>query len=199
MLLRIAELRAIQAGTVDLAFRRWNAPRVKVGSKLRTQIGLVEVTSVDVVGLDAIDEDAARRAGIPHAQLLRFMDRFPERDIFRVGLTYAGDDPRVALRENAELTGDDVTAITARLDRFDRAASRGPWTRQTLALIRDRPATLAADLAAAYAETFMDGQELETLVFKRDVRKLKELGLTESLKVGYRLSPRGEAYLERTR
>jgi hypothetical protein len=27
------------------------------------------------------------------------------------------------------------------------------------------------------------------------VRKLKELGLTESLNPGYRLSPRGEAYL----
>ena len=31
------------------------------------------------------------------------------------------------------------------------------------------------------------------LSFKRDVRRLKELGLTESLPVGYRLSPRGEA------
>jgi hypothetical protein len=30
--------------------------------------------------------------------------------------------------------------------------------------------------------------------FKADVRKLKELGLTESLPVGYRLSPRGRAY-----
>jgi len=29
------------------------------------------------------------------------------------------------------------------------------------------------------------------------VRKLKELGLTESLEVGYRLSPRGRALLER--
>jgi hypothetical protein len=31
--------------------------------------------------------------------------------------------------------------------------------------------------------------------FKLDVRKLKELGLTESLEIGYRLSPRGEAVL----
>jgi ribosomal protein S19E (S16A) len=28
------------------------------------------------------------------------------------------------------------------------------------------------------------------------VRKLKELGLTESLKIGYRLSPRGRALLD---
>ena len=35
--------------------------------------------------------------------------------------------------------------------------------------------------------------------FKRDVRKLKELGLTESLERGYRLSPRGRAVLTHTR
>ena len=33
--------------------------------------------------------------------------------------------------------------------------------------------------------------------FKRRVRQLKELGLTESLEVGYRLSPRGRAVLDR--
>ena len=33
----------------------------------------------------------------------------------------------------------------------------------------------------------------ETADFKKDVRKLKELGLTESLDIGYRLSPRGQA------
>jgi ribosomal protein S19E (S16A) len=30
------------------------------------------------------------------------------------------------------------------------------------------------------------------------VRKLKELGLTESLEIGYRISPRGQAYLDAT-
>jgi predicted DNA-binding transcriptional regulator YafY len=49
----------------------------------------------------------------------------------------------------------------------------------------------AAELAAELG--------LETQPFKRDVRKLKELGLTESLEVGYRLSPRGAAFLARTR
>lgn len=56
---------------------------------------------------------------------------------------------------------------------------------ETLALIEAAPATRAADLAA--------GVGRDTPSFKRDVRKLKELGLTESLEVGYRLSPRGQA------
>ncbi len=37
----------------------------------------------------------------------------------------------------------------------------------------------------------------ETAWFKTNVRKLKALGLTESLEVGYRLSPRGRAFLEK--
>ncbi len=36
---------------------------------------------------------------------------------------------------------------------------------------------------------------LPRLDFKANVRKLKALGLTESLDVGYRLSPRGAAVL----
>ena len=35
----------------------------------------------------------------------------------------------------------------------------------------------------------------ERMAFKADVRKLKELGLTHSLPVGYEISPRGRAYL----
>jgi hypothetical protein len=36
-------------------------------------------------------------------------------------------------------------------------------------------------------------------VFKINIRKLKESGLTESLEVGYRLSPRGERLLAHLR
>jgi hypothetical protein len=70
---------------------------------------------------------------------------------------------------------------------MDRSAA-GPWTRTVLELIQSAPGTRAADLAKRLGR--------ETLPFKRDVRKLKELGLTESLEVGYRLSPRGAALLE---
>jgi hypothetical protein len=64
-----------------------------------------------------------------------------------------------------------------------------PWTIATLRLIGDRPGVRAGDLAAAAGR--------ERHPFKTDVRKLKELGLTESLEVGYRLSSRGRALLGR--
>jgi hypothetical protein len=37
---------------------------------------------------------------------------------------------------------------------------------------------------------------MDAAPFKRRVRALKELGLTESLEIGYRLSPRGQELLE---
>ena len=76
-----------------------------------------------------------------------------------------------------------------RLTHFDRASKDGPWTAAVLEAIRDRPGVRAPDLAASLGSA--------TQPFKRDVRKLKELGLTESLEVGYRLSARGSAFLER--
>ena len=60
-----------------------------------------------------------------------------------------------------------------------------------LALIEQQPETQAAEPAAQ--------QDRELHAFKRDVRKLKELGLTESLERGYRLSPRGRAAMRRSR
>ena len=82
---------------------------------------------------------------------------------------------------------------------------RGPIDNGVLAWCRDRDAACIpfAPLGRGFLtgqvtrETITDGvaQELgrETMTFKRDVRKLKELGLTESLDTGYRLSPRARA------
>ena len=96
-------------------------------------------------------------------------------------------DPRAELANTAELTPDDVAAIDRRLERLDRASSTGPWTGVVLALIAEHPERRAPDLAAMLGR--------ETAPFKLDVRKLKNLGLTLSFRIGYRLSPRGEAYL----
>lgn len=187
MLIRAAELQGIRAGTVDLAFRRWSSARVRVGTRLRTQIGLVEVLSVDEVALDTVDEEAAGRAGSAREELVAFLGRRPDSRLFRIELRYAGADPRVALRAEDRLLDADRTELTRRLRRFDSASRRGPWTASTLEIVARRPATRAAELAGEL--------RVETQVFKRDVRKLKELGLTESLEVGYRLSPRGRAFL----
>lgn len=189
MLIRRAELDAIRSGDVDLAFRRWDRPRLRAGTRMRTPIGLVEATSVDQVTLDSITDVEARRAGADSRRdLLPLLAGHPERPVFRIGLRYAGPDPRSSLRETAHLRPAERAELIDRLARLDRASRHGAWTRLTLEIIDRLPATRAADLAREL--------DRDTLTFKRDVRKLKELGLTESLGTGYRLAFRARALIE---
>ena len=187
--IRPAELASIRAGDVDVAFRRWERPRVKVGTRMRTAVGLVEITSVDRVPVGSLTPADARRAGAASLAALRHgLDRLhPDRPVYRIGLRYAGADPRQALRE-AVPDAAEIDAIVAGLDRLDRASPTGPWTRATLLLIDELPATRAPDLAQRMGR--------DTPSFKQNVRKLKERGLTESLDIGYRLSARGAAVLD---
>ena len=188
MMIRPAELAAIRDGTVDLAFRRWARPRVVVGTRMRTAIGLVEVTSVEQVGVASLRAEDARRAGAPSLGALReALAARPDDPAWRIGLAYAGPDPRELLRVSIPDT-DEVAVINARLDRLDAAAAHGAWTRETLDLIDLNPGVRAPDLAARVGR--------ETPDFKKDVRKLKELGLTESLAIGYLLSPRGQVVVD---
>lgn len=190
MLLRRPVLDAVVDGRVTRAYRRWDRPRVKPGSRLRTAVGVLEVTGVEAVDSETLTDDDARAAGVADAAALRReLDRRPDGVVYRVGLRLAGPDPRVALRADDALDDNARAALDARLARLDRASAHGPWTARTLTLIAENPEVRAPDLAARMGR--------ETLPFKRDVRKLKELGLTESLPVGYRLSPRGRAYLGR--
>lgn len=200
VLLTQSVLREIVAGRVDLVFRRWRKPTVKSGGRLRTSVGELTIRSVEIVDPKTIVDGDARRAGFPDAASL-VADLFLERKgtgrartakptdeslVYRVEVAFSGADTRALLRSTL-LDEHELQGVCERLDGMDRRAKRGPWTARTLAMIAEWPGRRAPELAE------MDG--LETLVFKADVRKLKELGLTESLQVGYRLSARGEQVL----
>ena len=181
-------LAGIADGRIDLAFRRWEKPRVKPGGRQRTAIGVVGFEAVERVPRGAVTAAAARRAGFAtRNELLAFLDRRTAGEIYRIELRAVGPDPRVALRQ--QLPDDAALADTEqRLNRLDRASPHGPWTRAVLRAIAANPEKRAADLAVEFGRP--------RLPFKVDVRKLKELGLTESLPIGYRLSPRGQAVLK---
>jgi hypothetical protein len=181
-------LRGIAAGEVTLAFRRWRRPTVKAGGTLRTRAGVLAIESVEPVAEEAITDREAHRAGAAGRDELIAALR-PEGTLYRVEFRLAGPYPRIALRERADIEPEERAAIDSRLARLDAASRHGPWTAEALDLIARRPATRAPELAAELGR--------ETAPFKADVRKLKELGLTESLARGYRLSPRGRAYLAR--
>jgi hypothetical protein len=190
VLIRTAVLERIVRGEVDTQFRRQKKPTVKGGGTLRTHLGMLEIIDVSRISLDDVTETDARRSGAQDRdQVIAELTAKPDGEFYRVRLRYAGADPRIDLRGDDELSDDDVATLAARLDRLDRSAPGGPWTRQTMQLIAERPHVRAPDLAAAVGR--------DTAKFKNDVRKLKSLGLTISHSPGYELSPRGHALLAR--
>ena len=176
-------------GSITLTFRTWTRPQAKAGGRYVTPAGVLEVDDVRVVPVGGISDAEARRAGFAdrHDLVEQLLDPEAEQ-LYRIEFHHAGADPRAGLRDDADLTATDVEALVRRLDRLDRASTHGAWTRDTLELIARHPTVRAGDLAA------MAGRPMQP--FKTDVRKLKAMGLTESLDVGYRLSPRGQALLD---
>ena len=172
-------------GSITVTFRRWKRPQARVGGHYRVAGLLLEVTDVrqqpvsDVTALDAV------RAGAPDlVTLLQRLSAAPDEPVTRVEFRCIGRDDRIERRASDDLDADAIAEIRRRLDRLDRSAGT-PWTAATLRLIARFPGVVSTALARQV--------DMERQVFKTKVRSLKELGLTESLEVGYRLSPRGEA------
>ena len=185
MLFRADILQGIAEGRVTLAFRRWRRVPPRNGSTLRSPIGVLCLDRVTIIDEDDITPQDVRRTGLSLDELRASIAG--DGTLVRIELRLAGDDPRVALRERLPAAGE-LAALIARLTRID-AASPAPWTTRYLQLIADQPGVVSRVLAKRV--------NADVLPFKRRVRQLKELGLTESLEVGYRLSPRGRAVLER--
>jgi hypothetical protein len=192
VLFEASALAGIADGSITLTFRRWKRRQAIAGHRYRTGGGTIEADTVDVIDPATVTDADARRAG--HASreaMIAGLHGADDLPVYRVAFHLVDEpDPRVELAATDRLTPEDVAGIDRRLDRLDRSSPRGPWTFSTLRLIAERPAVRAGDLAADL------GRDRPT--FKLDVRKLKNLGLTLSLETGYRLSPRGAAYMAAT-
>jgi len=191
MLIKDDVLTRIIDGEITVLFRRWSRPGVKAGGTQMTQGGVIGIDSLTVVTEDEITENDAREAGFAlKDDLLSHLD-YRDDPIYRIGVHFVGEDPRKALRENDDLTDAELNDIIAKLQKLDAGSQRGNWTQVYLQMIHDQPNTHAAILAAQIG--------LDIPRFKPWVRKLKALGLTESLHPGYRLSRRGEKVLDALR
>lgn len=188
MLFRQDFLDGIRAGSVTLAFRRWRRPSVRAGGTLLTAVGQLHIGAITRVDPHTIPTKDAHRAGYESREaLLAELNLRSEGEVYRIELGPLTPDPRVGLRDSPAADARERQELLGRLERLDARADGGAWTTRTLTVLRTHPGVRAADLCR------LVGQPKDQ--FKLNVRKLKALGLTESLEVGYRLSPRGAALL----
>jgi hypothetical protein len=184
MLFRSHILQGIAEGRVTLAFRRWRRAPPADGSSLRTPVGVLRLDRITIVDEGDITPADVGRTGMSVDELRASLAG--EGTLLRIELRLVGDDPRIALRERLPEHAE-LAAVVARLARIDTASAK-PWTTRYLQVIAGQPGVVSRVLAPQVNAGLP--------LFKRRVRRLKELGLTESLEVGYRLSRRGRAVLQ---
>jgi hypothetical protein len=182
----------LAAGRVTLTIRRWSRPQAKAGGRYNVGPVEIEVDDIELVPFGSLTKADLRRTGLDDREAVRARAAHagPIADdtlVYRIEFHVVGER---RVREERPTDAETVAAVIAKLDRMDTRAAQGPWTRAVLRLIGDRPGTVSTELAAA-----VDRPRPE---FKADVRKLKALGLTESLEVGYLLTPLGRAVVDRS-
>jgi hypothetical protein len=182
----------IRSGEIRCTLRIWQRPHAKIGGRYALGAGAIVVDRMNEARVEDITPELARRCGFASlVDALKTAKHGAGERVFVIDFHY--DDEACARPKVATgvVSMDELMELAERLEAMDRRSRSGPWTQPTLRAIEARPGVLAAKLAESL------GRPRDEL--KRDVRKLKKLGLTFSLEVGYRLTPKGEALLTRAR
>lgn len=176
----------IRRGEITCTIRIWHRPRVRVGGVYPLGAGSIHVDRIQEMEFDALTPVLARRSGFSSVvELLKVAKHGAGERIFLIDFHYV-DAPAKRRTRTEAVAADGLDEIIARLDAMDKRAAT-PWTRQTLREIDTSPGLRSTELALNLGRERFD--------LKRDIRKLKALGLTLSLDVGYRLSARGAQVL----
>jgi hypothetical protein len=190
MLIKMQPLNAIREGKIAVQFRKWKRPSVKQGTLLTTAIGQVEIQHVEVIQENDITENDAKAAGFETRDaLLQTLRKHDDGEIYKIGVRYYGEDPRLKLRNNLDLNEAQYDQLIKKLQRLDAASKEGPWTKETLLAISKHPRVVSTELATKLG--------CERMWLKLNIRKLKNMGLTISHDVGYEISPLGKSVLQR--
>jgi hypothetical protein len=190
MLIKMQPLKAIREGKISVQFRKWTRPSVRKGTLLTTAVGQVEIQQLEVIQEKDITETDAKAAGFETRDaLLDTLRKHDDGEIYKIGVRYHGDDPRIKLRNNLDLNDAQYQQLIKKLQRLDVASKEGPWTKATLLAISKHPRVVSTELAAKL--------NYERMWLKLNIRKLKNMGLTISHEVGYEISPLGKSVLQR--
>jgi hypothetical protein len=176
----------ILSGEIRCTVRIWQRPHVKVGGRYTLGRGAIVVDKIYETQLDDITAALARRCGFESlVDLMKVAKHGPGERVFVIDFHFDAKAGARPAPSTGAVSAEELAELVQRLEAMDRRSRTGAWTLATLRAIGARPGVLAAKLASSLGRPRDE--------FKRDVRKLKALGLTFSLEIGYRLTPKGEA------
>jgi hypothetical protein len=172
----------IRSGEITMTIRAWQKPQATSGKEYKLGAsGRIAVTAVNPVTLSEIRSRDVKASGFSSIDELVHMLRKESRrkltarsKVYRVRFRYTGE-------RKDEMPTYSRDELNAKLDRM------GAWSRNLLTLIADNRGVSSAILAKKMGR--------ERLGLKADVRKLKRLGLTRSLEVGYEITNSGRKML----
>ncbi|NNF36541.1 MAG: ASCH domain-containing protein [Saprospiraceae bacterium] len=182
-------MKKIKSGEVTSALRKWKRPTVKQGGTLITRVGQLSIDKLEKISLGDVDHHILKACGIEDLESWKkkFYDK-REGDLYLIRFSIKGPDPRIGLRENTNWSKDELIKIKKKLLTWDKN-SGAPWTLKVMNYILKYPQRRAADMALQL--------NIEKDILKPNIRKLKAQGLTISHSIGYELSPRGKALLQK--
>jgi hypothetical protein len=180
--------KGIGDGSVTRTVRDWSRPQAKVGGRYTVGGTVIEVTGMRQTPVAELSADDAKRGGFESLDGLRAeLDRTARAQLPPEHIVWVIDFQAVGVaapRPEVAVTPEAIAAARRKLAAMD-ARAPAPWTARFLALIGERPGVVSKVLAGEAG--------MERLAFKADVRKLKALGLTNSLGTGYELTALGRA------
>jgi hypothetical protein len=176
----------IRNGEITCTVRIWLRPHVKVGGRYALGAGAIVVDRIREARIEDITPALAKRSGFASVvDALKTAKHGAGERVFIIDFHYDAKAGPRAKPVTDKVSVEELAELAQRLDAMDRRSKSGAWTQATLRAIKAKPAVRAANLARALGRPRDE--------FKRDVRKLKHLGLTLSLEIGYRLTPKGLA------
>ena len=190
MLFKKRFLTLIETGEIQTAFRKWTRPSVSESGTLLTPVGQLRIMSINKVEYSQITEEEIVQAGYRNRKELDKELAFKDKgDMYKIDFKLERADPRIELRENTKIPTDEMNEILGKLTRYDTRGKIKNWTFKVLELVDSEPGKYAIEYSTRL------GYEKEW--FKLNIRKLKNLGLTISLRDGYEISPRGKVVLKK--
>jgi hypothetical protein len=146
MLIKLDVLEAIRRGDIDLQFRRWKRRSVKPGGTLKTRVGILAIGEITPIRAEDVTEADAKRAGFADvADFLVWLDTMKPGELDRIEISYHGEDPLIAFRNNADLSDQELTEVVATLDKMDAQGKVPQWTLTVMNLIAGDPGRLAEE------------------------------------------------------